>query len=993
MNATGTIIVTAANTAGAPSSSPTLCINTALTAITIATTGATGISNDGTTGANSLPAGVSAHWAGNTITISGTPTASGTFNYSIPLTGGCGSVNATGTIIVTAANTAGAPSSSPTLCINTALTAITIATTGATGISNDGTTGANSLPAGVSAHWAGNTITISGTPTASGTFNYSIPLTGGCGSVNATGTIIVTAANTAGAPSSSPTLCINTALTAITIATTGATGISNDGTTGANSLPAGVSAHWAGNTITISGTPTASGTFNYSIPLTGGCGSVNATGTIIVTAANTAGAPSSSPTLCINTALTAITIATTGATGISNDGTTGANSLPAGVSAHWSGNTITISGTPSASGTFNYSIPLTGGCGSVNATGTIIVNPNASISLTSAAGTDAQIVCINSAITNITYSVGGGGTGASASGLPTGVSGSFSGSIFTISGSSSLGGISTFTVTTTGSCVQTTAIGTINTLPNTGSTSYWNGNTSTAWATSSNWCGSQPSCSISAIIPSGTNNAPIISATGAACLNLTINAGATLTMSTTNTLGVCGNWVNNGTFTTGSSMIYFIGSGNQTIGGTGTQSFYDLTINNTGGAGSNLVTLSQPTTVTHNLTLTSGILSTDATNLLTLTNSATTATNAGSASSYVSGPMRWNGLNGAGPFIFPTGKGNSQWARVALSGITASTDFTCQYFNSSYSNVSTSDISTTPSLTLTTISKKEYWTVDRTSGSGNAAVTLYWEDASFSRINSCSTNGDLKVAHYNTSSSNKWENANSSGAVTVTGTCAGYSGSGTVTSDVMTTFSPFTFGTGGSGVNPLPIELLSFNAVYNGKTTDLIWSTASEINNYYFTVERSTDGINFTIVGIVSSKAKNGNSTGILNYTLNDPNTEPGTYYYRLKQTDFDFKYVYSNVVVITIVANINFSFELAPNPNDGKQMTVLINSPQNGTVALTIHDMLGKLLFTKNLDVVKGADNSFSIQFAEIFSSGTYIVTATISQDLTKKIRLIITN
>ncbi len=373
VNATGTIIVTAANTAGAPSSSPTLCINTALTAITIATTGATGISNDGTTGANSLPAGVSAHWAGNTITISGTPTASGTFNYSIPLTGGCGSVNATGTIIVTAANTAGAPSSSPTLCINTALTAITIATTGATGISNDGTTGANSLPAGVSAHWAGNTITISGTPTASGTFNYSIPLTGGCGSVNATGTIIVTAANTAGAPSSSPTLCINTALTAITIATTGATGISNDGTTGANSLPAGVSAHWSGNTITISGTPTASGTFNYSIPLTGGCGSVNATGTIIVTAANTAGAPSSSPTLCINTALTAITIATTGATGISNDGTTGANSLPAGVSAHWSGNTITISGTPTASGTFNYNIPLIGGCGSVNATGTIIV--------------------------------------------------------------------------------------------------------------------------------------------------------------------------------------------------------------------------------------------------------------------------------------------------------------------------------------------------------------------------------------------------------------------------------------------------------------------------------------------------------------------------------------------------------------------------------------------------------------------------------------------
>src|SRR5207247_9681759 len=82
-------------------------------------------------------------------------------------------------------------------------------------------------------------------------------------------------------------------------------------------------------TITISGTPTAPGTFNYSIPLTGGCGNVNATGTITVTPNNTAGVPSSSPTLCINTAIAPnITITTTGATGIG-----GPNGLPAGVTA------------------------------------------------------------------------------------------------------------------------------------------------------------------------------------------------------------------------------------------------------------------------------------------------------------------------------------------------------------------------------------------------------------------------------------------------------------------------------------------------------------------------------------------------------------------------------------------------------------------------------------------------------------------------------------
>jgi uncharacterized protein (TIGR02145 family) len=83
-----------------------------------------------------------------------------------------------------------------------------------------------------------------------------------------------------------------------------------------------------------------------------------------------AGPASSSPSLIINTPLTNITHNTTKATGIGT-----ATDLPAGVTAAWSANVITISGTPTATGTFNYTIPLTGGCGIVNATGTITVNP------------------------------------------------------------------------------------------------------------------------------------------------------------------------------------------------------------------------------------------------------------------------------------------------------------------------------------------------------------------------------------------------------------------------------------------------------------------------------------------------------------------------------------------------------------------------------------------------------------------------------------------
>jgi hypothetical protein len=171
-----------------------------------------------------------------------------------------------------------------------------------------------------------------------------------------------------------------------------------------------------------------------------------------------AGAASTAPTLCINTALTNITHATYEATGIGV-----ATGLPAGVTASWAANVLTISGTPTDSGTFNYSIPVTGACGTENATGTITVTPNNTITLSSAVGTDAQTKCINTAITDITYTTTGA-TGATFSGLPTGVSGSWIANVVTISGTPSVSGSNTYTVTLTGGCGTITTTATIDVL-------------------------------------------------------------------------------------------------------------------------------------------------------------------------------------------------------------------------------------------------------------------------------------------------------------------------------------------------------------------------------------------------------------------------------------------------------------------------------------------------------------------------------------------------
>ena len=218
----------------------TVCINDAISNITFNTTGATGIGTP-----TNLPTGVTAAWSSNVLTISGTPTVAGTFAYSVPLTGGCGSVAATGTITVNDVITAATPSTDPTLCVNTALTDITIATTGATGIGT-----ATDLPAGVTASWASDVITITGTPTAIGTYNYSIPLTGGCGTVNATGTITV---NDVSASSETQTACDSLVWNGTTYTTSGTYTYTTTNMSGCDSVV----------TLTLTITPSDDATFAY----------------------------------------------------------------------------------------------------------------------------------------------------------------------------------------------------------------------------------------------------------------------------------------------------------------------------------------------------------------------------------------------------------------------------------------------------------------------------------------------------------------------------------------------------------------------------------------------------------------------------------------------------------------------------------------------------------------------------------------------------------
>ena len=212
-----------------------------------------------------------------------TNVVAGTYTITVRNTIGCTSAATIVTVTAQPASTNNtvslssvAGTNAQTTCINTAISNITYATIGATGATFSG------LVSSVTGAWSANIATISGTPNAAGTFNYTVLLTGGCGNTTATGSITAIPNNTirlsSSAGSDNQTNCTNTLITPITFSTVGATGATFSG------LPVGVSGVWSANGCTISGTPTVAGTFNYTVTLNGGCGNIEAAGIIIAKA-------------------------------------------------------------------------------------------------------------------------------------------------------------------------------------------------------------------------------------------------------------------------------------------------------------------------------------------------------------------------------------------------------------------------------------------------------------------------------------------------------------------------------------------------------------------------------------------------------------------------------------------------------------------------------------------------------------------------------------
>jgi hypothetical protein len=179
-------------------------------------------------------------------------------------------------------------------------------------------------------------------------------------------------------------------------------------------------------------------------------------------------------------------------------------------------------------------------------------------------------------------------------------------------------------------------------------------------------------------------------------------------------------------------------------------------------------------------------------------------------------------------------------------------------------------------------------------------------------------------------------------------------------------------------IDPLPIELTKFTAKckMNGDV-NLTWSTNSEINNDFFTLEKSYNGYEFFSIGIIDGA---GNSSVINNYNFTDSDKDFSSYY-RLKQTDFNGDITYSDVVSVKCEENEKNIYAYT----DNGQIIINIESNKEEKVNIEIVDARGRKITNMNIMTVEGM-NTFNI--SESISTGIYFIRIN-SQTINKSIKI----
>lgn len=455
-------------------------------------------------------------------------------------------------------------------------------------------------------------------------------------------------------------------------------------------------------------------------------------------------------------------------------------------------------------------------------------------------------------------------------------------------------------------------------------------------------------------------NGVLTASTGTYDANGSFDAtGATIDFSDAATLKLAGTITSLGALDETDGTVELDGSSGQDLP---TDTYNSLKINNAAG-----VVLEGNTTINGTLTMTLGDLTSSSSKLLTIKSSMSGA----SASSHVVGPVKY-ASGSTSSCVVGIGTG-TLYHPVTLAAVSSSAEnYTVEYKTGTPFNSGTLDWDTYPNVgvpinssNVQYVSNDYYYDITR-SGSVNAYITI-----SFSGVGIASppAEADQYLMHYN-SSTNRWDEMTTTHPTSTT------------VRALATSFSPFGPGSGGGA---LPIDLVSFTGKCENHTTELEFVVGSQINNDYYTIERSVDGNEWSDVGIIQGE---GNTSTQMTYKWIDDNPMSGVNYYRLTQTDYNGTSEIFAPVALTCEMTPIDDYSVYPNPADGLlNIDLELDNYQGEGVSIEVTDINGRAVKNQIVQLKRGF-NHLELDLNNI-PGGIYMINFVGSRDYIKESRI----